>query len=552
MAVACFLAATPAFAQVSALAAVNGASFANSALPNGKLAPGVLFTVFGTGMGPESLIENASFPLAQELSGTSVAVTVGGVTVNCPMIFTSDKQIAAILPSSVSAGSGTLTVRYNSQASSPLPVEVVPHSFGIFSVSQSGFGQGVLTNPFTAAANSLVTSANPGQILDIWGTGIGAVDGDESAGPLPGDIPSLDVQVLVGDIPAEVLYRGRSGCCAGVDQIRFVVPPGINGCYVPLRVFVDGVRSNDVSASVAASGPYCDSPGGLTAADLQTAVQTGTLRQGLAVLSRSLYEGGLPYPRYDYAEVSFRQHSLDDLLRIGVFPYSPRIGACTVGQSLLTGFLIVGFLAEFDLGTVTLNGPPGSFPMHNIGFLAPSEIQNLSFVPGYEEDQEGLIRDGTVLTAGSYTFSSTGGSYQGPLPVANIPPFTLSLTLPELLDWTNRDSISEIDRTQPLTLTWANGVPGGWVGILGSSVFVGGGGQLASTGFGCWADAAAGSFTVPAEILSLLPSSAETMYADSNSLGITQWIFEPRFTLPGIDVGRVVSVDSIYKSVRFR
>src|SRR5262249_40478204 len=67
-------------AQVTVGAAVNGASFLNSGLPNGKLAQGVLFTVFGTGMGPNTLVGVSGFPLPTKLpntaAGTSVTVTV--------------------------------------------------------------------------------------------------------------------------------------------------------------------------------------------------------------------------------------------------------------------------------------------------------------------------------------------------------------------------------------------------------------------------------------------------------------------------------------------
>ena len=42
-------------AAVTLKSGVNGASYQNVALPNGKLAQGVLFIAFGSGMGPASI-----------------------------------------------------------------------------------------------------------------------------------------------------------------------------------------------------------------------------------------------------------------------------------------------------------------------------------------------------------------------------------------------------------------------------------------------------------------------------------------------------------------
>jgi hypothetical protein len=64
--------------------------------------------------------------------------------------------------------------------------------------------------------------------------------------------------------------------------------------------------------------------------------------------------------------------------------------------------------------------------------------------------------------------------------------------------------------------------------------------------FSCWAEAAAGTFTVPPEIVQALPVSGQPDPFMTNSLQIAQWIFGERFSVAGIDVGRVVSTDSIH------
>src|SRR5215469_11466498 len=96
---ACALGTLPAAPTVAANGIKNSASYAHPAFPNGSIAQGSLFVVFGAAMGPDPIQYASSFPLPSNLMGTSVNVTVNGTTLPCPMIYTSSGQIAAILPS---------------------------------------------------------------------------------------------------------------------------------------------------------------------------------------------------------------------------------------------------------------------------------------------------------------------------------------------------------------------------------------------------------------------------------------------------------------------
>jgi uncharacterized protein (TIGR03437 family) len=171
-------------AQPVAAGAVNSASFARSDLPNGSLAQGSIFSVFGSRMGPAALAQSTSFPLPTELAGTSVQVTVGRTSVDCIILWTIASQLAVILPSNTPVGDGTLTVSFNGQPSAPLAVTVVAHSFGIFALNQAGSGPGVFTD-LEFSPRTVLNSALPGDLLDVWDTGLGAVAGDEAGGPLP-------------------------------------------------------------------------------------------------------------------------------------------------------------------------------------------------------------------------------------------------------------------------------------------------------------------------------------------------------------------------------
>ena len=76
----------------------------------------------------------------------------------------------------------------------------------------------------------------PGQAMIIWATGLGRVAGNEAAGPLPGDI-TVNIKVYVGGIEATLIAKGRSGCCAGADQIAFYIPNNaVISCNTPVYV----------------------------------------------------------------------------------------------------------------------------------------------------------------------------------------------------------------------------------------------------------------------------------------------------------------------------
>ena len=92
----------------------NAASWVPAGLPNSGIAEGSIFTLVGTGIGPANLVQVTSYPLptSQGLGGTSIQVTVGGVTNSCIMVYTVATQVAAILPSSTPVGAGTLSLTY--------------------------------------------------------------------------------------------------------------------------------------------------------------------------------------------------------------------------------------------------------------------------------------------------------------------------------------------------------------------------------------------------------------------------------------------------------
>jgi len=63
------LAAAPSIASPGVY---NSASYIVSTFPNGGIAQGSIFVVFGSGLGPAAIAYNSSLPYQTSLSGTSV------------------------------------------------------------------------------------------------------------------------------------------------------------------------------------------------------------------------------------------------------------------------------------------------------------------------------------------------------------------------------------------------------------------------------------------------------------------------------------------------
>ncbi len=515
-----FLLPSTAHSQVTLSAAVNGASYTNSSLPNGKLAQGVLFIAFGEGMGPATIERANTFPLPTNLAGTSIDVTVGGVTKPCIMLYSLAGQVAAILPSDVPTGEGTMVLTYNGVSSAPLSITVVEHSFGAFAINQGGTGPGVFLDAFTNVANGLQTAANPNAQWDIWGTGLGAVNGDEDKEPLPGDIASADVHVFFGEVEAQVLYRGRSGCCAGVDQIRIVVPQQVAGCYVPVYVVVNGVISNFVTMSVAETGQTCSDPLGYDPETYQQLLTNGTLRLGAIGLSRFYVEGtGFAY-QGDAATAGFSALALQN-----VGGAVPQPGACVVIQFPTP---TVPIPAGLDAGNqIPMMSPMGDYNLVPPAFGGYSGQYGLAFSPSAGSTGiPGMITDGTVLEPGNYQFLVPGG--------ADVGPVNVSLNLPTKFEWTGRVTAgSTISRNVKLDLTWANADPNGLVlANLQSQSSPGVGAAI-----NCWFDAASGKASIPAAVMSALPPSYLDGGESQGTISVYQFIRGDDFTATGIDIG---------------
>src|SRR5712692_1852512 len=266
-AVALFVASVcPVAAQplISTGGVVNSASYQSAASPGGAIGQGSIFSIFGTGLGPPSPgVQVSEFPLSVTLAGVSVRLLhQSGVALSAIPLFVSDTQINALLPSTTPIGQVFVTVSYNGQSGGAERIKVVRSSFGIFTGCGFFCTDAAIAQNFVSPAeqplNSPSSTARPGQTVILWGTGLGPIAGLDNTAPAPANL-NEPVEVTLGGHPAPIDYRGRSGCCAGVDQINFRIPPDApSGCAVPIQVRLqDGVYSNIASIAIDPEGRPC-------------------------------------------------------------------------------------------------------------------------------------------------------------------------------------------------------------------------------------------------------------------------------------------------------
>jgi uncharacterized protein (TIGR03437 family) len=527
----------------------NAASYALAGMPNAGIAQGSLFVVFGSNLGPTSLQLISGLPVPASFAGTSVRVTSGGTSVDALMIYTSAGQLAAVLPSNTPLGNATVTVTYNGQTSAPAPITVVRSTFGIFGLNQAGSGPGVLQNVISQTdqpLNSITAAAHPGQLMILWGTGLGpiTVGGSEANGAGLGvDMPNLNLHVWVGGRDATVQYRGR-GCCVGLDQIAFTVPPGVEGCYVSVAVQIDNIVSNFVTMSIASSGSTCTDPTGYTNAELTQAQTRGSISVGSVNLTRlgfQISEPGLGTFNFntDNGSAAFNRYTYDQLKVSQGICVPPAIGTCLV-RTFRAGDVAADPVSGIGLNAgpvINISGPKGAkqLPQTTPGYY--SATLSGSFNPfGPSTD---------YLDAGSYSINNAGGS-SGPNTVGA---FQLNHVIPPNLVWTNQDSITAVNRAQGVTVNWTGGSANGYVGIYGSSTNLA---NTAGASFVCFASAAAGSFTIPTSILLALPPSSPSALDSSSFLAVGSISPPTRFTATGIDLGFVNSSVQTAKTVPYQ
>src|SRR5262249_39541901 len=144
---------------------------------------------------------NASV-MPTNLSDTQV--TFDGIA--AAIIFTRNDLVSVIVPYEVGGrASASMIVSYRGIRSSPVQLRVADTVPAIFTLNQTGTGQGAILNQ-NGTVNGAVNPEVVGNVIQIFGTGEGlttprGVTASINPGRLPLPTPVLPVSVTIGGVP---------------------------------------------------------------------------------------------------------------------------------------------------------------------------------------------------------------------------------------------------------------------------------------------------------------------------------------------------------------
>jgi uncharacterized protein (TIGR03437 family) len=491
----------------------NNYSFLVVGAPNYGIAPGSIFIVEGQNLNGNQtpVLQSSAAPgLPLTLNQTSISVTVNGVTTTPALYYASNAAVAGVLPSGTPVGIGTITVTYNGNITTT-GIQVVPSAIGLDTLYGSGAGAAVVTDSNFHVLD-LTNSALPGEAITLWGSGLGAdTSNDDRTYPqLQNNLTNIPIQVYIGGISANVLYRGRSAY-PGLDQINVVVPPNVTpGCFVSVVAQTGSIVSNSVTLPVNPKGGACSDPAlGLSGAQLQSLANKGgaPVNTLSVIVSQYTSSNGTEEDQALVLSSSMLSAQFGD----GNFYASQ--GSCSLFQPG-TRF---PFQSSLDAGAIQLNGPAGIVDLPSQG-------------GGYNESP--LPSGSLTKFPGSYTFTGSGGKDIGRFQVAiNVQtPFTL----------TDQSALTSIVRSQGATIIWSGGFANGNVLVNGVGTSPNG-----SINFYCNAPSGAGQLTIPPSTLLALPPGAGKLIVFNST--VLQSV-----TATGLDLGFATGVVSFEVPTNFK
>lgn len=292
----------------------------------------------------------------------------------------------------------------------------------------------------------------------------------------------------VGSRSITPLYAGASSGYPGLWQINFTLPSDIAlDCFASLQVSAGGELSNAASLAIAAAGQSeCSAPG-FNQAILAKLDSGGGIT--FAGFSFGLVTSGSGFPTTDPGVTAlvggqFARYSAAEWL----LPFSgPKFGPCSI----------------LDL-TYPASGRDPTYPDAFLDAGASLPISGPGLAAG---DALGTIGTATgpiyhfkppagTLGGGSYTLTGPGGT--------QVDPFSVSATLPTAFQVTNWSSLSTVDRSNPLTVTWTGtGFDQVIVHVQGATL----GSVTHNVAVSCAVPASPGTFSIPASALAYLPAA---------------------------------------------
>jgi uncharacterized protein (TIGR03437 family) len=218
---------------------------------SGGIAPGSLITIYGSNFAT-GISQASQWPLPQGLGGTQA--TLGGEAL--PISYASPGQLNVQVPFTLpTSGLFQLQVIRGASASPPVQVESTIAQPAIFTLNQSGSGQGIITGSDGVTLAQPGTPAHIGETVVIYCTGLGAVVPAVATGAAapasPLSFVEAHVDAQIGNQPATVAFAGLAPGFAGLYQVNAVIPGGIQtGDAVPIVLTVGARSSMPVTIAV--------------------------------------------------------------------------------------------------------------------------------------------------------------------------------------------------------------------------------------------------------------------------------------------------------------
>lgn len=489
---------------------VNSASRIPATLAGGAIARGALFTIYGVRLGASG--------------HTQVTVSAGGKSANARVLSAGAERIDALMPPAAPLGAALLVVTVGAQASSPFSMEVVEANPGLFSRNGEGWGPGRIENLSAGGAkseNSTSHPARPGQRVAVYTTGMGN---------------SRGVRVVVGGRPVRAV---RTGNVQGEERIEFQIPAGVpEGCYVPVYLLVSPVRASNAVTMTIHSGPGPCTP---------DVVPLDAGRTAVAVLARIRMKAR-------YADVdtiddeAVAVAAKNDQPVLAPLLLLPPPGSCTAYTSSLQADTALPNSIPAALLVLLRGRGLDAGPQFNLTRAGESRaIRRDNNVAGYYHARLGQAGAGAsrrapplFLDPGELTLTGSGGKDVGG--------FNVRVPAPVPFEWTDRDSLTVIDRRRPLVLHWRP-IPAGRIMILATNV------DQITTAMGmclCVAEGGAGRFTVPPAVLANVPLSRDIPGVPFDQLFVSSLVTGPSFQAAGVNAGAVASLYTIGRFVEYR
>ena len=226
---------------------VNGASY------TAPVVPGSVAAVFGTFYLTSTSIDTA-LPLETSLENLSFQFSGGTAA---PLYFVSGPQVNLQVPWELAGQTtATLAATLNSTAGATQTVTVAPAAPAIFTINESGTGQGAIQD----SSYRLVDASNPATpgttTILIYCTGLGAVSANQPATGAAASTTALAPTVTlptvtIGGVTATPSFSGLAPGYVGLYQVNVPVPATVAaGSAVPVTISMDGATSNTVTIAV--------------------------------------------------------------------------------------------------------------------------------------------------------------------------------------------------------------------------------------------------------------------------------------------------------------